>query len=195
MLFAGCNAMIDKTSVSLLERVRKLDDQESWSRFVRLYTPLLYVWVRRLRLAPDEAEELVQDVFVTLVDKLPDFTYDPGRRFRGWLWTVTINKLRERRRKPTSPNADSGEIEQLAITDPVDELTETEYRRYVTDRALQLMETDFEPTSWRAFWEHVTNGRTAVDVAAELGISVGSVYAAKTRILARLRTELQGLLD
>jgi RNA polymerase sigma-70 factor, ECF subfamily len=187
--------MIDKTSISLLERLRKPGDQEAWSRFVRLYTPLLYLWVRRLKLDPDDAEDLVQDVFATLVDKLPEFTYDPSRRFRGWLWTVAINKLRERRRQRTLISAGPAKTDLLEGEDNVAEFTEEEYRRFITDRALKLMQTDFEPASWRAFWEHVPNGRTAADVATELGMSIGAVYAAKTRILARLRTELQGLLD
>jgi hypothetical protein len=32
-------------------------------------------------------------------------------------------------------------------------------------------------------------------VAAELGLSVGAVYVARSRVLSRLRTELEGLLD
>lgn len=187
--------MGDKTSFSLLERLRGAGDQEAWFRFVRLYTPLLYLWFRRLRIEPDEAEDLVQDVFTTLIDKLRGFTYDPNRRFRGWLWTVAINKLRERRRKRTLVSIPPGDIDQLEGTDTITEFTEEEYRRFITSRALQLMQTDFEPLTWRAFWEHVTKGRTATEVSMELGISIGAVYAAKTRILDRLRTELHGLLD
>jgi RNA polymerase sigma-70 factor (ECF subfamily) len=191
----GRFSMIDKTSINLLERLRKPGDQEAWSRFVRLYTPLLYHWVRRLKFDPNDAEDLVQDVFATLVDKLPGFTYDPSRRFRGWLWTVAINKLRERKRQRILVSASPVESDLLEVPDTIVEFTEEEYRRFITDRALQLMQTDFEPTTWQAFWEHVPNGRTAPEVAAELGISIGAVYAAKTRILARLRTELEGLLD
>jgi RNA polymerase sigma factor (sigma-70 family) len=187
--------MVDKTSISLLERLRKPDDQEAWSYFVHLYTPLLYFWFRRSKLSIDETEDLVQEVFATLVHKLPGFTYDPSRRFRGWLWTVAINKLRERRRQPGSIAAGQIDPNLLEGADTIAEFTEEEYRRFITDRALQLMQKDFEPTTWRAFWEHVPNGRTAPEVAAELGISIGAVYAAKTRILGRLRNELQGLLD
>lgn len=187
--------MVDKTSISLLERLRKPDDQEAWSHFVHLYTPLLYFWFRRSKLAAGETEDLVQDVFATLVDKLPGFTYDPSRRFRGWLWTVAINKLRERRRQPDSITAGRDETNSLEGVDTIAEFTEEEYRRFITDRSLRLMQKDFEPATWQAFWEHVPNGRTAADVASELGISIGAVYAAKTRILSRLRIELQGLLD
>jgi RNA polymerase sigma-70 factor (ECF subfamily) len=182
------------TPVSLLERLREPGDRDAWDRFVRLYTPLLYHWAGRLGLAPDEAADLVQDVFVLLLDKLPGFTYDASRRFRGWLWTLTINKVRERRR--AAPAFEELTAEDGAHTpDGVPAFVEEEYRGYVTGRALELLRRDFEPRTWRAYWEHVTNGRTAPVVAAELGVSVGAVYAAKTRVLARLREELKGLLD
>lgn len=185
-----------QTPISLLERLRSPGDQDAWVRFVRLYTPLLYQWARRLRLDADDAADLVQDVFTVLVAKMPRFIYDPNRRFRGWLWTVAVNKLRERRRRePASIPTDIAGVDLPDGSDPAAEFTEAEYRRYVTDRALRLLQSDFDPTTWRAFWEHVPNGRTAPDVAAELGVSVGAVYAAKTRVLARLRAELRGLLD
>ncbi len=72
---------------------------------------------------------------------------------------------------------------------------EVEYRRHLVSRALQLMQAEFAPRTWKACWEHVAAGRPAAEVAAELGISVGSVYVAKSRVMARLRQELAGLLD
>lgn len=191
----GCPIMVDKTSISLLDRVRQLGDQEAWARFVHLYTPLLFLWARRLKLDADAAEELVQEVFSTLVNKLPEFQYDPSRRFRGWLWTVAVNKFRERRRQNNLVSIGPLHSGLVDDGDAVAEFTEAEYRQFISERALQLMQQDFEPSTWRAFLEHVTLGRTAADVAAELGMSVGAVYAAKTRILARLRIDLKGLLD
>ena len=84
---------------------------------------------------------------------------------------------------------------EAAVPDGVEELTEAEYRQYLTDRALQLMQAEFQPATWKAFWECVTGGRSAADVGAELGMSVAAVYAAKSRVLRRLREELDGLLD
>ena len=81
--------------------------------------------------------------------------------------------------------------------DPVapDTFMEKEYRDYLIGRALQVMRTDFQPTTWRACWEHVAQGRPVAEVAAELGISVRAVYLAKARVLRRLRKELEGLWD
>ena len=72
---------------------------------------------------------------------------------------------------------------------------EIEYRQHLVGRALELMQSEFEPATWRACWEVVVAERSASAVAAELGISVDSVYAAKSRVLRRLRKELEGLLD
>src|SRR5215510_6591385 len=87
------------TSVTLLARVRRRDDQAAWQRFVELYAPLLFRWAQRAGLAEPDAADLVQDVLAALLDELPAFEYDARRSFRGWLKTVTINKCRERQRK------------------------------------------------------------------------------------------------
>src|SRR5439155_1319256 len=83
---------MNDTPVSLLQRLRHADDEAAWKQFVRLYAPLLYHWARRrMGLQCQDAADLVQDVFVILVRKLPEFAYDPRQRFRGWLWTVARN--------------------------------------------------------------------------------------------------------
>jgi RNA polymerase sigma-70 factor (ECF subfamily) len=185
-----------RTPPSLLEQLRNPADQAAWERFVRLYTPLLHFWARRLGLDGPDAADLVQDVFVVLVKKLPEFRYDPRKRFRAWLWTVAANKARERRRRPV-PGEQPGDepLREAAVADPADEAAEQEYRRYVVGRALQLMQADFEPTTWQAFWECVTARRPAAEVAAQLGLTPGAVYNAKSRVLRRLRQELRDLLD
>ncbi len=184
------------TPASLLERLRQPTEQISWSRFVRLYTPLLYSWARRLGLQSDEAGDLVQDVFTLLLQKLPTFHYNGQKRFRGWLWTVTVNKWRENRRRQ-SALAPVGltAVTEPAVADPIEEISEAEYRAYVLRRIQHLMQVEFPPATWRAYWEHVACGKPAPQVAADLGISVGAVYVAKCRVLRRLREELAGLLD
>jgi RNA polymerase sigma-70 factor (ECF subfamily) len=57
------------------------------------------------------------------------------------------------------------------------------------------MQADFQPTTWKACWEHVVAGRPAAEVAAELGITVNAVHLARARVLRRLRQELEGLIE
>jgi RNA polymerase sigma-70 factor (ECF subfamily) len=188
---------MEPTPISLLERLGGPAAGPAWDRFVLLYTPLLYLWASRLGILGPDADDIVQDVFTTLVQALPGFRYDPDRRFRGWLWTVTRNKARERaRRQAVTVAADpfNGPGEPAA-TDPAEEADEREYRDYLTRRALELIRADFEPPTWQAFWQTVALGRPAPEVAAELGLSPNAVYLAKGRVLRRLRVELAGLLD
>jgi RNA polymerase sigma-70 factor (ECF subfamily) len=185
------------TPVSLLERLRRPDAEPAWQRFTELYTPLLYYWTRHLGLQPQDAADLVQEVFTVLVQKLPEFTYYRHKSFRNWLRTVTLNKWRDRQRKHVEtplPN-DTAAFAELAAPDDAEVLSEKEYRQLLIKRALQVMQAEFQPSTWKACWEYVVAERPAAEVAAELGISVGSVYVAKSRVLSRLRQELEGLLD
>jgi RNA polymerase sigma-70 factor (ECF subfamily) len=184
------------TPVSLLERLRRPEEHQAWEQFVALYTPLLYHWARRAGLQAQDASDLVQDVLVLLLRKLPEFTYDRGKSFRSWLRTVTLNRWRQSLRKRGLPvGTDGVNLNELPQDDPAAELWEEEYRRHLVRRALDLMRADFQPSTWKACWEYVVQGRPAAEVAAELGISVGAVHAARLRVLARLREELKGLLD
>lgn len=183
------------TPTSLLQRLREPDAESAWNRFVALYTPLLYYWAKRFGLSEADAADLVQDVFSQLLREMPKFSYRPGGRFRGWLWTVTRNKFLERNRVKRVPTGAGDAAEAAAPDDFVQEIDEAEYRSYIVDRALQIMKSDFQPTTWRACWENVVQGRPAAEVAQELGLSVNAVHLAKARVLRRLRQELDGLMD
>jgi RNA polymerase sigma-70 factor (ECF subfamily) len=187
---------MNTTSCSLLERLRQPAQEEAWSRFVKLYTPLLYHWARGVRLSEQEASDLVQDVLVILVKTLPEFHYDRQKSFRGWLRTVTLNKWREnyRRKQLSASRSQCERLEEI----PGGETTtfeEQEYRQYLVQRALKVMEVEFQPATWKACWETVVAGRPAAEIATELGITTNAVYLAKSRVLRRLHQELHGLLD
>jgi RNA polymerase sigma-70 factor (ECF subfamily) len=185
-----------QTSVSLLERLRHSEDRAAWDRFVALYTPLIFSWARRQGLQDEDAADLVQDVFVILLQKMPDFHYTPGQSFRAWLYTVTVNKCHDQRRRRAAAlrQGEAAPLESLAVPDTTEAVLEEEYRRYLATRALELMQVEFEPASWKACWEVVVNERRPAEVAAELGMTVAAVYAAKSRVLRRLREELDGML-
>ncbi len=184
------------TSVSLLERLKRPDERSAWDRFIAIYTPLLYRWALKFQLSAEDAADLVQDVFATLVVKLPNLTYDQSRSFRGWLLTVTRNKLFERLRlrRVLEVRADS-HFEPRLDDDPSEIVAESEYRELVTQRCLEVMRSSFLPSTWQAFWKLVVDGMTAPEIAAELGLSVSAVYSAKVRVMQRLREELAGLVD
>lgn len=185
------------TSLSLLERLRKPErEPQAWERFDRLYSPLLHYWARKVGLSGEEARDAVQDVLVSLLDKLKQFEHD-GRSFRGWLRTVVQNECRDYFRKghrKTRATTDSV-LNDLAIIDDSKTFDEGEYRAWVSRRALQLMQNEFEHSTWRACWGMTVDGRSAKEVAAELGITENAAFLARSRVLRRLREEFDGLLD
>jgi RNA polymerase sigma-70 factor (ECF subfamily) len=189
-------AAVDRTRASLLERLRQATDEEAWQRFVRLYNPLIHAWALRMGLQGPDAADLVQDVLFTVLKQMPQFSYDAQKSFRGWLRTVTLNKWRERmRRQVTEFQVSDTRLAEQPGPDSAAAFWEEEYHAHLGRRALEVMQADFRTSTWKACWEVVVSGKSATQVAQELGISVGAVHAAKFRVLTRLRQELEGLMD
>ncbi len=184
------------TSVSLLERLRLPQEEKAWERFVELYTPLLIYWARNAGLQTQDAVDLVQDVFVTLLQKLPEFRYDQSKSFRSWLRTIVMNKWRDGQRKvQRRPAAGEKGLSGVADKSGADAFWEREYREQLFRRALEIMKAEFEPATWQACWAVVVEGRSSRDVAKELGMTENAVYLAKFRVMRKLRREFEDMLD
>jgi RNA polymerase sigma-70 factor (ECF subfamily) len=184
---------MSETPASLLFRLRQSSSPELWERFVELYAPLIRHWARRAGMQESDVADLLQDVFSVLLRRLPQFEYDPARSFRAWLRQIVLNVWRahvRRRRGAALENSP-----EPAVEDPAEEFWNDEFAGHVTRRALLIMKRDFAPTTWQACWAVVVEQRPAADVARELGITVGAVYAARFRVLGRLREELDGTID
>ncbi len=184
---------MDSPSETLLVRLCRDGSQVDWERFHDLYNPLLYFWAQRL-VPPDEASDLVQDVFLLVMQKLPSFAGSGDRSFLAWLRTVMLNRWRDlgRRAAVRQCPGDATVLENIAGNDDLGEIAAAEERNILVRRALQIMHSDFEPTTWRACWEAVACDRDATEVANELGVSVDVVYSASYRVIRRLRNELAG---
>jgi RNA polymerase sigma-70 factor (ECF subfamily) len=182
------------TSLTLLNRLNGTGDGAAWSQFVEIYTPLLYFWANHTGLQPADAADLVQDVFAQLVRTLPEFAHESGKSFRGWLRMVTLNKWRERQRRAKLPIAEPARMNDVPA-DNSDQFWDVEYRQQLVARALAIMQSEFQPSTWRACWETVVCDRPAIEVGRELGLSEGAVYVARSRVLKRLRSDLAGLWD
>jgi RNA polymerase sigma-70 factor (ECF subfamily) len=192
-----------ETSVSLLERLRDRPDDASWKRLVDLYTPLIHGWLHRQLVPPADADDLAQEVLAVLVRELPRFEHSgrPGA-FRSWLRTITVHRLRDFwRSRGYRPEAtgDSAFLDRLnQLEDPgsgLSRLWDEEHDRHVVRRLMELIRPDFQPATWQAFEGVMLKGEAPAAVAARLGVSVNAVLLAKSRVLARLRREGQGLID
>ena len=189
------------TSPSLIVRAKALD-QVAWDRLSRLYTPLVYGWARSQKLQENDAADVVQEVFQAVAKSITKFEMSQSKPpFRAWLWGITRNKIRDHyRKKADAPNASGGTQAQLQIaevpdSEPADDTDQMQLsdRGSLAYRALELMKTDFKQNTWQAFWRVTIENESAADVASDLGMSVGSVYTAKSRVLSHLRNELAGL--
>ena len=160
-----------------------------------MFTPLLRRWALRLEVGGSDTEDLLQELFVVLIRKLPEFRYEPDRSFRAWLWTVFRHAVIAWRKRQGHAGSALDKLEELASPDSIVEATEAEYRRYLLGRIVQIVRTDFPEVTWQIFQEVGIKGRPGVEVAREFGVTVNAVYLARGRVLARLREEMAGLED
>jgi RNA polymerase sigma-70 factor (ECF subfamily) len=194
----------DSLSSSLLDRLRE-QDVEAWRRLTDLYGPLVYSWCRRAGLMPADAADVMQEVFIAVSRAIKSFRRDlPGSTFHGWIATITRNKIQDHfRRCATQPLALGGSdvqqmLQNLEALDErsvsIDAAPSSADRRVLLGRATELVQAEFEERTWRAFWMTVVESRSPADAAEDLGISLNAVYKARSRVLRRLREELEGLL-
>jgi RNA polymerase sigma-70 factor (ECF subfamily) len=185
------------TPVSLLYRLRRTDEVTAWERFVDLYTPLLYHWANKLGQQDSDSADLVQDVFLILWRKLPEFEYDSGKSFHAWLRTIFLNRHRSRMRQRSTVHGDSSGLTGIdcSVSDVVDQLAHEEDTRFLIRQAFRLIEGEFSAIQQQVFRAYVLEEQPPEKVARAMGISPGTVYAIKSKILSRLRQELHQILE
>jgi RNA polymerase sigma-70 factor (ECF subfamily) len=191
------------TSRSLLERVRA-DDTAAWDRLVTLYAPLVLYWCRRWDLQEQDSADVFQEVFLAVAKHIAGFHKDrQGDTFRGWLRTITRNKVLDHfRRLGREPGGVGGtdalrNLSALPAPSAAEEqsVADDQAERGLFYRGLDFIRAEFEPKTWQAFWKTAVEGRAAGDVAADLAMSPGAVRVAKSRVLNRLREELGDLME
>ncbi len=186
------------TPISLLERIRKVNDPRSWFELVAIYQPWLRNWLQTHLVLSSDVDDLVQETLTTLVEELPHFRHN-GRKgaFRAWLRQIMINRLREFRRKKKDFLNNSEEwLNQLADDKSVlSQIWDREHDEYIIKQLLKRISSDFEPITWQAFEAFVIHQQPASVVADQLNLTPGAVWTAKSHILKRLRQEAKDWLD
>ena len=184
------------TSPTLVGRVQA-NEESAWQSLVELYGPLIWSWGCRSGLSGEDAADVMQEVFAAVAKAIRRFDPVARGRFRGWLWTITRNKIHDHHRRFDSQAEGRGG--DTALREPAElpekwnddasDATRQEVRA-LYHRALQLIRSDFQPQTWQAFWLSVVEEKPTHEIARELGLSTNSVRQAKSRVLRRLRAEL-----
>jgi RNA polymerase sigma-70 factor (ECF subfamily) len=185
------------TRASLLVRLRDPQDKEAWRQFVQVYASVIYGFARKRGLQDADAADLMQEVLRAVAATAHRLNYDPKRgTFRGWLYTVTRNKVfnfLHGQRRNVRGTGDSGTQDLLEEQGAREEATlwDEQYERRVFAWAAEQVRDEFQEQTWQAFWRTAVEGLGAKEVADQLAMSPGAVYVAKSRVLARLREQVQ----
>jgi len=190
---------IPNTRPSLLVRLRKPHDEQAWAEFVEIYEPVVYRLARQRGLQDADARELCQEVFVAVSRAIERWQPDPARaRFRTWLLRIArnliVHALVARRRHPqgTGDSDFCSLLEQQPAPDGEEASAfDQEYRQQLLAWAAERVRGQFQTTTWEAFWLTSVEGQEVRHVATSLGMSVGSVYVARSRVMARLRETVE----
>ncbi|QDV27528.1 RNA polymerase sigma factor [Aureliella helgolandensis] len=185
-------------SSHLLDEVQRMD-AVAWGRLVSTYGPIVYRWCRTSGVPEGEASDVVQEVFAAVARGVSGFQREKKEgSFRSWLATITRNKVRDYfRRQAKGLVAVGGTTAMLKLEQCPEDLGSTidpaAAESPVVQSVLRQVQAEFEPQTWKAFWQSAIDGKSAAEVAEGLGVSVASVYQAKSRVLRRLRKSLAEL--
>jgi len=186
------------TRASLVLQLRDGSNHEAWLEFTRLYGPVVYGFARKRGLQDADAADMMQDVMRSVSSSIGRLDYDRNQgSFRGWLFTITRNKvfnfLSARRVRPRGSGDSSTNrlLEMHPDSNEDSDEWEMEYQRRIAALAMERVKTEFQEKTWRAFWLTAVEGVAAADVARQVGMSPGAIYVAKSRVLARLKEEVE----
>jgi RNA polymerase sigma-70 factor (ECF subfamily) len=186
---------VSRTSSSLLQSAKD-NDPGAWRRIVDAYSHRIYRWCRQARLQPEDAADVAQEVFRAVARKLVDFHHDHrGDSFRGWLYRITQNKLRDfSRRRPGRRELILGGTDAqrrlLELPEPSPESEEhscPSESSLIHENVLRQVQAEFSSRDWRIFWRVVVDGQTSKEAGEQFEMSANAVRLVKMRILRRLR--------
>ena len=190
------------TRASLLVRLRDGTNHLAWQEFIALYSPVVYGFARKRGLQDADAADLMQDVMRSISSAIGRLDYDRSQgTFRGWLFTITRNKIfnhfsaRRIRPQASGDSTTSRLLDSQPDPESADgaDTWEMEYQRRLASMAMERIQSEFQAKTWRAFWLTAVEGRAVAETAKEVDLSPGAIYVAKSRVLARLKDEVEAM--
>lgn len=189
------------TRPTLLLRLRDREDQHSWTEFVEIYGPLIHRFALSRGVPHHDAADITQDVLRNVSRAMQRFEYDPKKgSFRSWLFTAVRREIggaaEKQRRKPGTAGPDDADAYLRQLPDEQDTFDwHGDYQRRLVSWAMAKIKAEFAENTWGAFLALGLEGKSAQEASEALGITVGSAYVAKCRVLKRLTEMIRSVDD
>lgn len=194
------------TRASLLNRLKDWTDHESWSDFFETYWRLIYNVAMRAGLSDTEAQDVVQETFVSVAKLMPDFIYNPAiGSFRGFLLKTTrwriADQFRKRARDGSNSRVLPGEDAQTTALERIpdasglsfEEIWKEEWEKNLSEAAMERVKRQVNPKHFQLFDLLVQKQWSVEEITSIMGVTKHQVYAAKSRIAALLKKEIDVL--
>jgi RNA polymerase sigma-70 factor (ECF subfamily) len=188
------------TDPSLIHQLGDLTNHDAWQQFDSLYRPIVYRFVRRSGADHHDAEEVAADVVRRVARAAVRWSDSrPPDRFAAWLTQVAKNSLLNLVCRELSKRGTGGTTHQISLlerpaaTEASRRRWDEDYQRERVRLAAARIRDDFDDDSWAAFWQTHVEGVPIAEVAHRLGKSTGAIYAIRSRIVRRLRKEVEAI--
>ncbi len=190
-----------ETRQSLILQIQDPANRDAWEAFAELYRPIVYRLARRRGLQDADAEDLAQQVLVSIARAVPEWQRRPQTRFRHWLNRIArnaiINALTRRRHDAAVGGSDfMRSVHRLSEpSSDLESQIENEYERQIYRRAAQIVRESVNEDTWLAFFFTIVQGESTEAVATRLGKTIGNVHAARSRLMRRLQKTVRELME
>jgi RNA polymerase sigma-70 factor (ECF subfamily) len=188
------------TRASLVGRLKNWDDQTSWREFDATYRRVIVAFAVKQGLNEQEAQDVAQETVLAVAKAMPGFQYDPARSsFSNWLFTVTRHRITDYiRRRPKEQEVRPPHADDTARTStvarvpdpnsqPLDAVWEEEWRRNLTDQAMECLKAEVSVEHFKIFYLSVIKGQSSAKVALALGTNMAKVYVVRHRLAPRFQ--------
>ncbi len=184
-----------ETRASLILRLKNAEDVAAWNDFVAIYTPVIFRVACRHGLQVADAENLIQEVLLSISRALPQWLQREDRgSFRAWLFKIARNEavdmLTRRATRPLGKDGLEGERLLAEVPDHRGDLSsrfDLEYEQTVFQWAAAQVRDSVSETTWQSFWLTHVEGLTVDRVAQQLNMRTGTVYVARGRVMNRIQ--------
>ncbi len=169
-----------------LEAVGRNRDREAFARLFAYFAPRVKAYLRRIGADPQQAEELAQEVMLTVWRRARQF--DPGKSSPStWIFTIARNKRIDMlRRRAAAAAVESGEARGEGPQEDVGEAFEAVDIGLMRDKLVQAI-AELPPEQAEVLRIFYLEGKSHSEIADALGLPLGTVKSRLRLALARLR--------